>query len=150
MPIVVWGAKTSVLNRNSIHAITYQKHANTYQYIPQYMPDTWQLEYLISSAHGFSPSIQVLACILVCIGMYCASIWHVLCNYPCHWARVRQSGLFLAELSPIKQLQQSHSWLKGFKHFKIEFESTTQNHLNGGQWSWSRCLGISYSQTTSR
>ena len=23
--------------------------------------------------------------------------------------------------------------LKCFKHFKIEFESTTQNHLNGGQ-----------------
>ena len=61
---VCW-AKTSVLNQNSIHAITYQIHTNTYQYIPWYMPDTYQ--YKICSAHGFSPSIQVLACILVCI-----------------------------------------------------------------------------------
>ena len=64
-------AKTSVLNRNSIHAITYQIHANTYH-------DTYQ--YQIGSAHGFSPHLQVLACIVVCIGMYCARIWHVLCN----------------------------------------------------------------------
>ena len=63
-------------------------------------------------------------------------------QYPHHWARVRPSGLFLAELSPIRQLQQSRSWVKMFKIFKIEFESTKQklrqNRLNGGWWSWFR------------
>ena len=53
-------------------------NVNIYQYMPQYMPDTYQ--YKIGAAHWFSPSIQVLACILVCINMYCASIWFVLCN----------------------------------------------------------------------
>ena len=42
----------------------------------------------------------------------------------------------------------SRRWVKCFKHFKIEFESNTQNYLNGGQWSWF-CLGICYSCTTS-
>ena len=37
-----------------------------------------------------------------------------------------------------------------FKHFKIEFESTMQNHLNGSQCSWFRCLWIRYSCKSSR
>ena len=52
-------------------------------------------------------------------------------------------------LLPFRQLQQSRSWLKCFQHLKIEFKSTTQNHLKGGQWSWFRCLWICYSCTPS-
>ena len=40
---------------------------------------------------------------------------------------IPQSGLFLAELSPFRQLQQSRSWLNflNIHDFKIEFESTS-------------------------
>ena len=72
MPILSRGAKTRVLNRNSIHAITYQIYAFTCQYIPRYIPDTYH--YKIGSAHGFSPRAKVLSCIVVCIGMYLTSI----------------------------------------------------------------------------
>ena len=72
--------------------------------------------------------------------------------YPCHWARVTASGLFW-DLWPVTLDVTSPSGhvaeLKWFKHFKIEFESNTQNHLNGGQWSWFRCLWNHYLCTTS-
>ena len=51
-----------------IDTCTYQIHAYTYQYIPQYIPHTYQ--YKIGLAHRFSPLGYVLACIgqvLVCI-----------------------------------------------------------------------------------
>ena len=46
---------------------------------------------------------------------------------------------FFGDFSPSYHLLHNSSGhiaeLNCFEHFKIEFESTTQNHFNGGQWS---------------
>ena len=76
LPSCVRGSKIrvlSVLHRNSIHAIAYQIHVIAYQHIhttihTRYIP-TRDL-----CSTRILPRIHVLACILLCIGMYCASI----------------------------------------------------------------------------
>ena len=78
IPIQSRGAKTRVINRNSIHAITYQIDPITCQYLPRYIPDTYQIHTNMRLVHGTGFFRYVLACIAVCTGMYCASIWRVL------------------------------------------------------------------------
>ena len=75
VPTCVRRAKTSVLHRNSIHAITYQ-------YIPLHT-NTYQIHSKTRSVQhtGFHPAYMYWhVSWYVCIGMYCASIWHELCN----------------------------------------------------------------------
>ena len=59
---------------------------NTCQYIPIHTTIHASLLFARYIAHGFSPSIQVLACILVCTGMYC----HVLCNDTSQYKQIYQ------------------------------------------------------------
>ena len=44
-------------------------------------------------------------------------------EYSCHWACVRQSGLILADLSPVRQHQQSRSWLKCLNILKLNLNA---------------------------